>query len=135
MSRHPLDIFLSCYRGGIPGLPATCSMEDMAYHYMEMKKLIAHWKAVYPDRVHIIEYAELVEAPEEIMRETLDFLALEWEDDVLQFHKRKNVVRTLSLHQVRKGIYKTSVKKWLPYKKMMEPAIQVLTEHGMLEMD
>lgn len=133
MSRNPLDIFLSCYRGGIPGSPATCSIEHMAYEFMHMKKLIAHWKAVFPDRVHIVNYQELVEDPETIMRETIDFLGLEWEDDVLQFHKRKNVVRTLSLHQVRKGIYNTSVRKWLPYKSMMQPAIEVLLEHGFLE--
>lgn len=135
MDRHPLDIFLSCYRGGIPGVPSTCDPADMAYDFIEMKKLIAHWKEIYPDRVRYVNYQELVESPEDVMRGVIDFLGLDWEDSILQFHKRKNVVRTLSAQQVRKGIYTSSVKKWKPFQKMLQPAIDVLLEEGYLTED
>ncbi len=130
MNRAPMDIFLSCYRGAIPGVPATSVIAQLAVLYIHSKKLIGHWRQLYPERLHIIDYAALVDNPEKIMRGTMEFLELDWEDGILEFHKRKNVVRTLSVDQVRQGIYKTSVNKWLPFKSMLQPAIDVLESYG-----
>jgi len=133
MNRPPMDIFLSCYRAIIPGIPATCNLEHLAIYYVYMKKMIGYWRKIYPDKVFILDYAELVDAPEEQIQEVFKFLSLNFEPEVLEFHKRKNVVRTLSVDQVRKSIYKTAVKKWLPFAEMLEPAQKILEAHGVSE--
>lgn len=133
MSRSPMDIFLSCYKNAIPGVPATCNLEHMAVLYIYMKKIIGLWKRVMPDQLHIVDYAELVNDPEVNLKKLLDFLGLEFDESMLEFHTRKNVVRTLSVDQVRQPIYKTSVKKWLPYADMLEPARKVLRSYDVSE--
>ncbi len=130
INRNPMDIFLSCYRGGIVGVPSTTDIAQMAVQYVYMKKLIGHWLNLYPDQVHVVDYADLVDEPEKNIRPILELIGLEWEDNILEFHKRKNVVRTLSVNQVRKGIYKTSIDKWKPFEKMLLPAIETLAEYG-----
>ena len=133
MNRAPMDIFLSCYKGSIPGISATCNLEHLAIYYIYMKKLIGHWKKIFPDRLHVLDYADLVDDPEANIRSVVKFLGIDFQAQMLEFHKRKNVVRTLSVDQVRKGIYKTSVKKWLPYADMLEPARKILEQHGISE--
>ena len=127
---YPMDIFLSCYRGGIIGVPSTTSIAQMAVQYVYMKKLIGHWLRLYPDRVHVVDYSDLVEQPEQNIKQILKLIGLEWEETILEFHKRKNVVRTLSVNQVRQGIYKTSIDKWKPFEKMLLPAIETLAEYN-----
>jgi len=133
MNRPPMDIFLSCYKNSISGIPSTYDVRQMAYQYIYMKQLIGHWQTIFPERVFVMDYAKLVEEPEAEIKRLIEWLGLEFEPEVLEFHKRKNAVRTISLYQVRQGIYKTAVKKWLPYAEMLEPARRVLEEHGIGE--
>lgn len=133
MNRPPFDIFLSCYKNGIPGIPSTANMAQLALYYIYMKKMIGYWIELYPEKIYVLDYAALVDDPEGEVRKVISFLGLDFESAMLDFHKRKNVVRTLSLNQVRQGVYKTSVKKWLPYADMLKPAMKILEQHNISE--
>ena len=56
----------------------------------------------------------------------LDFLDLPFEQDVLDFHKTKRLVKTPSASQVRQPIYGDAVQAWKKYKKHLTPLIEKL---------
>jgi hypothetical protein len=51
----------------------------------------------------------------------LDFVGLEWEPRVLDFHTTQRVVTTASAWQVRQKVYKSSVARWRNYEKFIGP--------------
>lgn len=53
---------------------------------------------------------------------------LEWHEDVLEFHKKKHAVNTLSTTQVRKGIYKDSLQSWRKYEEELQPLVDLIGE-------
>lgn len=57
---------------------------------------------------------------------------LPWYPEVLDFHKKKHAVNTLSTtQQVRKAIYKDSLKSWQRYETHLQPSlVQVMGRYG-----
>ena len=51
----------------------------------------------------------------------LDFIGLEWDAQVLEFHTNTRQVTTASAWQVRQKIYKSSVARWHNYEKFIGP--------------
>ena len=129
VDRAPLDIFLSCYRNSIPGVPESSNLETIAEYYVYVKRLIGHWRSILGDRIAIVNYQELVSDPEPVVAGLCDFLGLGFEQEMLAFYRRDNVVRSLSVDQVRNKIYASSVEKWREYEQLMDPAIQVLRSY------
>ena len=130
MDRAPMDVFLSCFRNSIPGVPETANLTALAEYYVHMKQLIGHWRSVFQDRLLIINYQSLVHEPEEFARQAADFIGIEFEPAMLDFHQRKNIVRTLSVDQVRKKIYTSSIEGWRAYSEVLEPAREVLEKNN-----
>ena len=89
INRAPMDIILSCYSNSIPGVRSTTDLEQLAANYIYMKKLIGLWKKVFPDKLIIVDYADLVADAESKVREVFDFLELEFEEDTLKFNEAK----------------------------------------------
>jgi hypothetical protein len=50
---------------------------------------------------------------------------LKWDESVLDFHKKKHAVNTLSTNQVRKGIYKDAIKAWKKYEPHLLPLLNM----------
>ena len=53
---------------------------------------------------------------------------LEWEDACLRFHETQRPVRTASVAQVRKPIYRSSAGVWKRYGERLRPLIDALAE-------
>ena len=66
-------------------------------------------------KIYNISYESLTTNPEEEIRKLIDFCGLKWDNNCLNFHKNKKNVSTASLAQVRRPIYKSSVKGWQNY--------------------
>ena len=49
------------------------------------------------------------------MRGVWDFLQLDWQPSMLQFHEADNRVRTASVWQVRQPLYRGSIERWRNY--------------------
>ncbi|MDG2078852.1 MAG: sulfotransferase [Pseudomonadales bacterium] len=130
MDRAPMDVFLSCFRNSIPGVPETANLKAVAEYYVYMKRLIGHWRSVFQGRILIINYQSLVHEPEKFARQAADFIDIEFEPAMLDFHQRKNIVRTLSVDQVRKKIYTSSIEGWRAYSEALEPAREVLEKNN-----
>ena len=97
-------------------------------------RIMQHWHELFPGRIFELNYQKLVENPEEVIRELLDFCELPWEDSVLRFYENKTQVRTASIRQVRKKIYTTSKEKWRRYEKFLGPLNETL-ERGFQELE
>lgn len=61
----------------------------------------------------LLKYEDLIEFPEETLKELFDFLKEPWEETVLSFHeKERNLANESSANQVNKKLYNTSIGRW-----------------------
>jgi tetratricopeptide (TPR) repeat protein len=123
MQRDPIDTCLSCYfQKFVLSLNFTMDLSDLADHYLEHRRLMTHWRAILPPGTMLdVPYEELVADQEGWTRKILDFLGLEWDERVLNFHETKRAVATASFWQVRQKIYKNSVRRWRNYERFIGP--------------
>ena len=67
-----------------------------------------------------MQYEKLISNPEEESKKLMEFCALPWSKKCLEFYKREDLYsKTTSNVQIRQAIYKHSLDKYLPYKKML----------------
>jgi tetratricopeptide (TPR) repeat protein len=123
MQRDPIDTCLSCYfQKFVLSLNFAMDLSDLADHYRQHWRLMTHWHAVLPPgTILTVPYEELVADQEGWTRKILDFLGLEWDGRVLNFHETKREVVTASFWQVRQKIYKSSVQRWRNYEEFIGP--------------
>ena len=127
MQRDPVDTCLSCYvQNFVNAASFAMNLEDLAHYYREHHRLVAHWRSVLPQDVFLeVPYAELVSDQETWSRRIIEFIGLEWDPVVLQFHKTERSVLTASHWQVRQKIYTSSVGRWKNYEKFIGPLLKL----------
>lgn len=126
--RDPIDTCLSTFTKLFKDdLPHSYDLGELGRYYRQYDALMKYWESVLPAGVmQVVEYEKMVEDTETEARALIDFLGLEWNDKLLDFHKSSRPVRTASVAQVRKPIYKTSVERWKKYGKGLQPLIDVI---------
>ncbi len=134
MTRHPLDIILSCYQSGFYDVPYASDLTFLAEYYVSYRKIMKHWESVFEQPFLKVKYSELVSNTEQEVRRLCDYCEVDWDPAMLKFTSSANNVNTMSRTQVRKGMYSSSVNRWKPYRKMLQPAIDVLKKEGLLKM-
>ena len=127
MQRDPADTCLSCYfQNFINAASFAMDLQDLAHYYREHHRLVAHWRSVLPKNVFLeVPYEGLVADPEAWSRRVLEFLGLEWDPKVLEFHKTERAVMTASHWQVRQKMYSSSVGRWKQYQKFIGPLLKL----------
>lgn len=70
----------------------------------------------------------MVRDPPGVTRAIIDATGLDWHDEILDFHKKKQAVNTLSTTQVRKGIYTDSLQSWRKYEDYLQPLLERIGE-------
>lgn len=134
VQRDPMDVGLSNYfqnfaaRTGYMGY--ATDLEQIGQHVIDHDRLMAHWHEVLPLPILEVRYEDLIADQAGKTRELLDFVGVEWNDDVLSFHRTERPVATASVAQVRKPIYRSSVKKWHRYRAHLRPLEEVLRKGG-----
>jgi tetratricopeptide (TPR) repeat protein len=125
MRRDPIDNCLSCYfQKFVLSLNYTIDLSDLADYYREHERMMAHWRAVLPQGTILdVPYEGLVADQQGWTRKILDFLGLEWNEQVLEFHKTKRAIVTASFWQARQKIYTNSVQRWRNYEKFIGPLL------------
>ena len=82
--------------------------------------MIENFKKIHPNCIYELQYEKFVKDPEIESIKLLKFCNLPWDKKCLQFFKKKDLIsQTASNIQIRKAIYKDSIKKYLPYKKLL----------------
>ena len=94
------------------GIGTSCPFEKIP---------MEHWEKVIPGYMYTLQYEDMVSDQENETRKLLDFCNLPWDEACLSFHKTERSVKTPSLAQVRRPMYKDSVELWKRYEKQLEP--------------
>ena len=126
--RDPRDNLLSIYRNMFaPGRHLySYDLKDLAAYYHLFEEIIAFWRQEVPGWFHEIAYEDLIADPEGQSRALIKACGLDWEDACLNFHENKRRVDTLSVHQVRQPIYKSSLKAWERYGSEVDELLDAL---------
>jgi hypothetical protein len=88
---------------------------------------MGHWEKVLPEGfMTTVQYEDVVADTEKEAKRLIKFLGLPWNDKCVDFHKSDRPVKTASVAQVRKPIYKTSVKRWKKYGERLQPLVDAI---------
>lgn len=127
--RNPLDNILSLYFLHLdPGLAYAQDLEDAAHWYGQYRRLMEHWRGLYPDDIHDLDYDALVADPRPKLEALLEFCGLPWSEACLSFHEADNAVRTASAGQVREPLYRRSSGRWRNYERHLGRLIEALRD-------
>jgi tetratricopeptide (TPR) repeat protein len=125
--RDPMDNCLSIYRQYLTGANEyTHDLTDLGGYYLLHRSLVEHWKSALPDRIHKLEYEQLIGHQESEIRRLLEFCGLPFDEHCLEFHESDRIVRSPSAAQVRQPIYGTSVGAWRRYERQLRPLARAL---------
>ena len=126
-SREPLDTCFSCYtKLFTTGHPFSYEQGELGRFHRLYARLMDHWRTVLPGRMLELRYEELVEDLEGQAQRLMAHLGLPWDEACLRFHESARAVRTASLAQVRRPIYRDSVGRWKNYEKELAPLREAL---------
>ena len=122
--RHPVETCLSCYRIFFAeGHQWTYNLTELGRYYRRYWNLMKYWREAFPGVMYEAVYEENVNDVETSARKLIDHLGIEWNDQCLKFYDVDRPVKTASLSQVRKPIYKTSTNRWRKYEKYLKPLL------------
>lgn len=125
--RNPLDNCVSIFR--LPFSEEHSYAHDLSalgHYYHQHVKLMDFWKSCYAEQILTVPYEDVVEDFEQQARRMLEFIGVEFEDQVLSFFENKRIVLTPSAEQVRLPIYGDRVQYWKRYEKHLGPLIRSL---------
>ncbi|WP_193185503.1 tetratricopeptide repeat-containing sulfotransferase family protein [Nisaea sediminum] len=130
--RHPCDCCLSCFMQSMQLNSAMANFTTMAGAAALYERVMALWQEIErtlsPDHISV-RYEDLVTDTEDTARRVVDFLGLDWTDDILDHTghaKSRGVIRTPSFRQVSEPIYNRAVGRWARYRDLMEPYLETL---------
>jgi len=130
--RNPLDNILSMYRAKFTGIgnEYSSSLVDSAAYYIHHFKIMSFYKDKYKNHIYFLNYDNLVNKPNEEIKNLLDWLGFSWKENYLKPYENKQGFFTASNVQVRSPINNRSVGGWKKYAKMMEEALQVFNQNN-----
>jgi len=95
------------------------NLEHIAHYSKQQERLFAHWRECFGDSICTVDYEELIDSPETVLRGVVEFLGLEWDPGVLDFQNSGGLVRTHSIWQVREGLHSRSRDRWRNYETLL----------------
>jgi tetratricopeptide (TPR) repeat protein len=126
--RDPMDTCWSCYQQNFEsGLNFSNDLEDLGHAYCGYQRLMAHWHRMFPGQILDVHYEELVQDPETVSRNLLDYCGVQWQPQVLDFQKLEQPVNTASLWQARQSIYQSSIGRWKSYRQFLNPLERLIS--------
>ena len=130
--RHPLDNGLSVFQQHLDLRVAgyASDLGDIGHYYGQYRRLMAHWHSLYPDSIFDFDYDAFVRSPKPTLEPLLEFLYLNWDDRLLEFHQLGNTVKTASYWQIRQPLSTRASGRWQHYGSHLQPLRQTLQEAG-----
>jgi tetratricopeptide (TPR) repeat protein len=126
--RDPVDTCLSGFTKLFKDdMPHSYDLGELGRYYGKYRELMKHWEKVLPEGfLTTVLYEDVVADTEKEAKRLIDFLGLPWNDKCVDFHKSDRPVKTASVAQVRKPIYKTSVQRWKKYGSGLQPLVDAV---------
>lgn len=131
LDRDPRDNAISNYQQNFGAKQGTMGfafdLEWIGEMLNDHDEIMRHWKLLFPNRIYTLNYQQLVNNPDTIIRELIEYCELPWEDQCLNFYENKSQVRTASIRQVRQKMYTSSAEKWRRYEDYLTPLNKILS--------
>jgi Tfp pilus assembly protein PilF len=133
-ARDPRDIGLSIFTFRFHGAHGYAhDLGDLAWYISQHDRLMAHWKAVLPNRILTVKLSDWVEDFDGTLKKVLDHLDLPDDPNCARFHEGESRVRTVSRAQVRQPVNARGLGRWLTYRSELAPLIAELEQAGCLD--
>ena len=128
--RNPMDTCFSCFKQYFAkGQHFTYDLDDIARYYKDYLRLMDYWKKLFPEEIFTINYEQVIDNPNERIRDLLDFCNVKFEDNCINFHKSKRPVKTASSEQVRQPMYKSGLDYWKNYSNNLDALLKHFPEY------
>ena len=122
LRRNAEDVALSCFRTYFTqGLAWTCSLTDIADYMKEEDRLLEHWRALYPERIILVPYEELVHSPAEWSERLQQHFGLPIEAGIEAALPKDRAVRTASVTQVKQPISTSRIGQSAAFERHLKP--------------
>ena len=119
--RDILSSIVSIFQNNLISLGWTHHLDNIFKYFNNYLKIIKSFNEKNPNVIYEVEYEKLVKDPEIESKKMMKFCELPWNKKCLEFYKRKDLFsKTASNIQIREAIYKGSINKYLPYKKLLD---------------
>ena len=118
INRNIKDNCLSIYKNLFGGNRTewTYDISNIKKYVKIYREMMDFWKNKIDKKIYEINYEDLVKNQEIEIKNLLNFCSLQFEEECLQHHKSKNPIKTVSINQSRRPIYKDSLELNLKYK-------------------
>jgi tetratricopeptide (TPR) repeat protein len=121
MKREPMDVCLSVFTILFTTLHAYAyDLREIGRYYRFSERVMQHWLDLFPAKIHVQPYEDLVTNSEVSIRKLLDFCDLPFHEGCLEFHKTRRNVTTASASQVRESLNSRSINRWKGYGRHLE---------------
>ncbi|WP_170572652.1 tetratricopeptide repeat-containing sulfotransferase family protein [Ruegeria atlantica] len=125
MLRDPRDVGLSKWIRRFPagGMRYASNLKSIAHSANMYRRYMAHWNAVFGDRILTVPYEKLVADPKTYSQQVAAFCELEWTDSMMRPEENTKQVRTASIDQVRNKISTKSIGGWQSVSEHLQPML------------
>ena len=131
--RNPMAVCWSNFKANFfdnVGMNYAHKLETIGEFYLIYNEIMKFWSETYPNSLINIDYDKFVIDYETSSKSIIADIGLNWENEILKFHKNERVVETNSLLQVRSKVYQDSSKNWKKYKKHLLPIMEILRNNN-----
>ena len=119
--RNIEDNIFAIFQQSLSKLSWTHSIENILKYVDNYFKIIEYFMKKYPEKILALDLKELTNNPEETSKKLYSFSNLKWNERVLDFHKRKDLlISTASNIQIRSNIQKYDHEKYRPYREFLK---------------
>ena len=119
--RNVLSSIMSMFQNNLIDTGWTHNLEYIFKYIDIYYRTIENFKKIFPDFIYELKYEKFVDNPESESKKLFTYCNLPWDKKCLEFYKRKDLIsKTASNIQIRQTIYKHSLEKYLPYKKLLD---------------
>jgi hypothetical protein len=129
--RDPRDVVLSCFMQQLPLNPVSVhylTLEGTAKKYAKTMNAWFKFRDMLGNPWLEVRYEDTVADLEAQSRKVLDFLALPWDERVLEYYRRAQTkhVHSPTYEAVTKPVYSSSIGRWRNYARQLDPYMKIL---------
>ena len=118
--RDVLASIMSIFQNNLTEVAWAHDLNNIFQYVDNYLQTIESYNLENPNFVYGLQYEKLINNPEEESKKLMEFCGLPWSKKCLEFYKREDIFsKTTSNIQIRQAVYKHSLDKYLPYKKML----------------
>jgi Flp pilus assembly protein TadD len=133
--RDPMDSCFSCFTHLFKdNMAFAYDQTALGTYYTLYAKAMQHWNATLPENsIFNLPYEQMIANHEALSKQLVEYIGLPWDPNCLNFYENNRLVKTASLTQVRKPIYKTSVQRWRHFANELAPLLQIVSPYRNLK--